>query len=346
MQNHKYTILFFMIFCSSLFWVTDLLAQSGGFAGSFSRMGFSPRGMAMGNAMTAVHQEGSYSYYNPAFAAMPSGNIQLDFGTAALEFDRQLHMINSHFQLPPIAGFSISLMNARVSDIDGRSSSGYHTGMLSTSEYQVIGNFGMRFSERTWGGVGIKYNMATLHEEVPNSSSIGLDAGLRTEPVSGWVLAFAVKDLLSSYSVDTTDLYGTNAASKNYTFPTRLIAGTAFEITEMWLLSFDFETRIQTSEINRLISDENPDSQTMVREELTSSSRYLRMGNRYRIHERASLRGGLQLNSPGEGNQIQSSAGFSLHLPYDRFSPSIDYAFMSEPSQLSTMHVFSIRLNL
>src|SRR6056297_2403234 len=92
-----YTLLIFIIFG----WTNELFSQenSGGFAGSFSRMGFSPRGMAMGNAMTSVVQEGSYSYYNPAFAALKSDMIQIDAGTALLPFDRRINMLHSHFQL-------------------------------------------------------------------------------------------------------------------------------------------------------------------------------------------------------------------------------------------------------
>jgi hypothetical protein len=346
MRIHKYSLTATLLLCSLFFWVPDLLAQSGGFAGSFSRMGFSPRGMAMGNTMTAVHHDGSYGYYNPALAAAPADGVQFDLGTAALRFDRQLHMLTSHFQLPPSAGFSVSLINARVSDIDGRSSSGYHTEMLTTSEYQVIGNFGLRFSDRFWGGIGIKYNLANLHDEIPNTSSIGLDAGVYIQPLSVWTLAFAVKDLLSSYSVDSSDLYGTDTAPRIYDFPTRLIAGTSYQLSELWLISFDFETRLQQSEINRLVSDHNGAGERMVRQDISSITRFARLGTRYLIHERITLRGGLQLNQPGDENQLQPSAGFSLHLPYDRFSPSIDYAFMREPSQLSTMHVFAIRLNI
>ena len=40
------------------------------------------------------------------------------------------------------------------------------------------------------------------------------------------------------------------------------------------------------------------------------------------------------------------SAGFSINLPFDRFSPSIDYAFVREPYGVANMHVFAIRMNL
>jgi hypothetical protein len=327
--------------------VAEVIAQSGGFAGSFSRMGFSPRGMGMGNAMTAVQTEGSFAYYNPALAARPAGDIQLDFSTAALRFDRQLHMAHAHFSLPPSAGLSFSLINARVSDIDGRTQSGYHTDYLSASEYQLIGNFALRFTDRFWGGIGLKYNLANYHRDLPKSSSIGLDAGLRLQIHPDISVAVAVKDLLSEQNVNSSDLYGTERTDHSQSFPTRLIAGISFDLSEQWLISFDIENRYQSSEISRMVEGDSGESQArMVRENTTSTSNFARLGARYQIHERLTIRGGLQYIDIGEENVLQPSAGFSIHLPYDHLSPSIDYAFMREPSQLSTLHVFAIRLHI
>ncbi|TVR16632.1 MAG: hypothetical protein EA391_07540 [Balneolaceae bacterium] len=346
MKSVKPILLFILI---ASFGAADAIAQSGGYAGSFSRMGFSARGMAMGNAMTAVHHEGSYAYYNPAMAAIPTETIQLDFSTAALRFDRQLHMVTANIQLPPSAGLSISLLNARVGNIDGRTSSGYHTGMLSVNEFQLIGNFAIRFSERIWAGVGIKYNLANYHTELPNSQNIGIDAGFRFALTNRLTFAVAIKDLLSEYRFDSSDLFGQNAGSVNvYSFPLRLITGTAYEVSDAWLLSFDAEFRFQSSDVLRADTtirtmDGFP---PMVRTEEISQTTFFRAGSRYSLHERVTIRAGFEFYDAGGENQLQPTAGFSLHLPYDRFSPSIDYAFVREPSQFSSMHVFSIRLHI
>lgn len=338
-----------LILCASLlmmlfFPIAEAAAQAGGFTGSFSRMGFSPRGMAMGNALTAVDREGNYGYYNPAHAAAYSEHIQLDVSSAALSFDRQLHMLSANFQLPPSAGLSLSLINARVTDIDGRSQSGYHTEMLSTSEYQLIGNFGIRFSERVRAGIGIKYNLANYHESVPNSRGIGLDAGLIVNPIQRLKIGIAVQDLIAENSVNTSDLYGTDMQASVGDYPRRLIIGSSYKVTDHLLFSVDFENRWQLSEINRFV--ENGSETQTERVEESSVSRYLRFGSSYLVHERFTLRGGFQIYDISYENQILPSAGFSIHLPYDRFSPSIDYAFMREASQISTMHVFALRLNI
>lgn len=325
--------------------VTELFAQEGGFTGSFSRMGFSPRGMAMGNAMTSVGREGNYGYYNPAHAAAFSEHVQVDFSSAALRFDRQLHMLSAGFQLPPTAGLSISLLNARVSDIDGRTQSGYHTENLSTSEYQLIGNFALRFSDHVRAGIGIKYNLANYHESVPKSSGIGLDLGILIKPADRINIGVTVQDLIAQSDINTSDLYGTDLSSNSTrNYPVRLITGISFEKSEDLLFSLDYETRWQTSIQNRMTETEA--GVRTEREEISTSSRFIRFGSSYSIHERFTLRGGVQIFDIAHENQVLPSAGFSINLPYDRFSPSVDYAFMREPSQISTMHVFALRLNI
>lgn len=325
--------------------ISNLSAQdnSGGYIGSFSRMGFSPRGMAMGNAMTSVTQEGSYTYYNPAFAAIQSEFVQLDAGTAVLRYDRQLNMVNSHFQLPPSAGFSLSLLHGRVGNIDGRDLNGYHTEELSTNEFQVIGNFGLRFSESFWAGIGLKYNLSRYHDDMPTTSGVGLDLGILIKPISKLNIGITVQDLLAAYRFNSSDLYGTNTGNNEQFFPVRVIAGTSYQLNNFWLISLDFEHRRHSFDE---LSTQVEESQSFTRTEETSVSYFMRAGTSYQLHERFTLRAGMQFNELGEENDLQPAAGFSIHLPYDTLSPSIDYAFVREPSGLSSMHVFAIRLNL
>ncbi len=181
--------------------------------------------MAMGNAMNSVTSEGSYSYYNPAFAAIQSDFIQVDAGTAIISFDRRLNMVHSHFQLPPSAGLSISLLHGRAGKIDGRDLNGYHTENLSTNEFQLIGNFGIRFFNSFWAGIGLKYNMARYHPEMPTTTGIGIDLGILIKPLSKLHLGITVQDLLASYRFNSSELYGTDAANKQQFFPVRVITG-------------------------------------------------------------------------------------------------------------------------
>jgi len=324
-------------------------AQAGGFAGEFTRIGFGPRGMAMGNAMIAVSDEGSYAYYNPALAAHPSPNgVQIDISTFLMEFDRQIHNVNAQFRLSPTASFNFGLINARVSDIDGRTQSGFHTESLSTDEYQLLSNFGLRISENIWGGIGFKINFADLNEDVTTNTAVGIDLGLYAYIFDGFTAGFAIQDLFTSYDTNTENLFGDNAGNSNQNFPTRFKIGAAYRPLTKLLVSSEYEIRSQSSEVVRSAVELFEGIPTVItrRENVNTSSQFLRFGSRYLIHESITLRSGLQLIDLEFETETIFSAGFSLHLPFDKFKPSIDYAFYREPNNISNIHVFALRLHI
>ncbi|MDZ7659213.1 MAG: hypothetical protein U5J89_08035 [Fodinibius sp.] len=197
------------------------IAQNGGSAGSFSRMGFGPRGMAMGNALISNTTNGTFSYYNPALIAQSTGT-QVDFSTAAMSFDRSLNTASGTFELPPTAGASLSLINANVSDIDGRTSSGYHTDMLSTQEYQIAAAFGQQISDHLSVGIGLKYYISDLHNDLPNATTLGLDVGVLYMFSDRLQAGAVIRDLLASYSWSSGTLYGDNSSARTDAFPTQL----------------------------------------------------------------------------------------------------------------------------
>lgn len=327
----------------------ELLAQSGGMTGAFSRIGFGPRGIAMGNALTSVTEEGSYGYYNPALAASPGQTIQLDFASAALSFDRQLHMVSTHFQMPPSAGISLSLINARTGNIDGRTSSGYHTDMLSTSDYQLLSNFGIRLSDTLWAGIGIKFNLANYHEELSKSTGVGFDIGFRKAFGQRLAIAFTAQDLFATNRFDTASLYGTTtSAETRQDFPRRFTLGSSYRFSDELLFAVDYQVQVQNSEILQAVTDfidGRPVNRT-VREEVTTNTQLIRSGVSYTVHERITARAGVRFLDLNHEMVVRPSAGFSLHLPFDRLTPSVDYAFAREPGGISNMHLFSIKIHL
>jgi hypothetical protein len=309
-----------------LFWgfAISAFAQSGGTAGSFSRIGFGPRGMAMGNAFTSVTNDGIYSYYNPAIAAYaPEGN-QFDLATSAMSFDRTFSTANATFKLPPVAGITVSILHAGVSDIDGRSGSGYDTGMLDTNEYQLAAAWGRRIGDSFSIGLGFKYYLSDLHTNLSVAKTAGLDLGLLYTFSDRLRAGFTVQDLLASYSWNSSSVYGDESSNQVDKFPTIVRVGISYDITQKWLASL---------EGGRLIHE-------------NISRNNLRIGSSYLLHERITARAGWQideLSSLDASNHF--SAGFSVHLPFDVLSPSVDYAFVQEANNIY-MHTFGLRLNL
>nr|WP_249066872.1 hypothetical protein [Halalkalibaculum roseum] len=279
----------------------------------------------MGNALTATHTEGVYAYYNPAHAAFSDGGNQIDLSTALMSFDRRFNSLNATFKLPPSAGLTISLLNANVKDIDGRTASGYYTSDLKTSEFQLSTSFGINISTKLALGVGVKLNLADYHPEVSPARGVAFDIGALFRLSNKLSLGFTAQDLLASYSWNSSDLYGDESlGDRTETFPTRLNLGAAYYLKSVLI----------ASSFGYLIHDEEHFEQAKV-------------GVSWLVHQRISLRGGWQIDDLNNITDAQRpGAGFSIHLPFDILEPSVDYAYLKEPSGVSSMHVFGLRLNL
>lgn len=329
-------------------WPVASIAQNGGFAGASTRIGFGPRGLAMGNSLTAVTSQGTYGYYNPALSAIPKTGPQIDFSVASLEFDRALQTASVAVDLPPKAGISFYLLRAGVSDIDGRTLSGFHTNFFNSNEFQLATAFGIRLSNSVYGGFGVKINVADLADDLSTETNFGIDFGLLAKVTNKVNIAFTVQDLISEYTFNSGSLFNSNQ-SQNVTnsFPTRVKFAAAYQ-EEKWVFTSEFETRIQRSDIIErevIVFDGTPDILENT-STVTTSSTLLRFGGAYDIHERLTLRSGYRFTDLTDPNSRSFSAGFSIHLPFDKFAPSIDYAFVSEPFQISDIHIFALRLNL
>lgn len=325
-------------------------AQEGGYAGAFTRMGFGPRGMAMGNAMTSVEDEGIYAHYNPALAAGVI-NDQFDVSVAAMAFNRSLNAVNAAFKLPPNAGIDIGILNAGVGNIDGRSSSGYFTGYFSTEQYQFFADFGVKLSHKLQAGVGIKLTYANFSKAVPAALGTGFDLGLLFQPTKHLSIGFAAQDLLSYYRWDTQKLYGTSGSLETKDrFPTRLKLGASYRFfNNKLLVSTDFENRIEYAShlLTQVSNTFGTPQQYIVSHGVILNTQQLRFGAAYRIDNHITVRAGWQFNDlRNTQNSNIPSVGFSIHLPFDELSPSIDYAFLKEPNGVSYMHVFALRLEL
>jgi len=301
------------------------MAQPAGYAGSFSRIGFGPRGIAMGNAIMATANEGIYAYYNPAHAAYSKTGSQIDLSTSLMSFDRSLNSLNATFRLPPSAGLNISLLNANVEGIDGRTSSGYYTSELKTSEYQLMTSFGINLSPKIALGLGIKLNLADYHPEVSPAKGVGFDIGaiyMASENLSFGVTA---QDLLATYSWNSAELYNEESLGETTErFPPRLNLGA----------SYRFQSVLAAASFGMLIHEREQFQQ-------------LKVGLSWPLHERISLRSGWQIDDIRNiAHSHRPGAGFSIHLPFDILKPSVDYAYIREPGGVSSMHVFGIRMNL
>ena len=339
-----------MLLLIPLLALQDAEAQSGGFSGAYTRMGFGARGMAMGNALGTVSQEGVFAHYNPALASYASNN-QVDLSTALMSFNRSLHSLNVTFPLPPKAGLNIGLLNANVYDIDGRTSSGYHTGMLSTHEFQLFAAFGLQIAPRFRLGVSAKLHHANFYSNISNTTGAGFDIGLIAEPLNHWRIGFTIQDLISEYTWNTNPIYGTlGGRNRSDPLPVRHRFSSSILFPQAGLLvSSEFEIQRQSAEYQRFeyLDNRIPSQNATQTENVTTGSLLFRIGAAWSAHERVTLRGGWEIMDLEYIVETQKfSAGLSVHLPYDLMSPSVDYTFVREPLGIAGMHVVSLRLSL
>lgn len=325
------------------------VAQNGGFAGASLRLGFGPRAMSMANAATATTSEGIYPYYNPALAAEITNFVQTDLTASSLQFDRIYQNAGAHFKLPPNAGIYIGLIRSGVKNIDKRSLSGYPLGTDDLSEYQLLTSFGLRFNPNLQGGISFKISYANYHQEITPATAVGVDLGLLYKLSPTLNFGFSVQDLFAAYTWNSGDLYGlTQSRNVINTFPTRFKWAFSYQ-QKLFTVAAEYEVQSLTSEVpvETLYTGESgiPDVISSL-ETIHTNTNMVRMGGAWKAHERFTLRAGYQITDLEQASSNSFSSGFSIHLPFDTFAPSIDYAFVREPYGVANMHVFALRLHL
>ncbi len=293
------------------------LAQIGGAPGSYSRMGFGARGMGMGNAMTAVISGDVSGYYNPAVIPLaPYRDISGSFGLLSL--DRSLNFIGFTETLPPDAGVSAGLINAGVSNIDGRDEDGVQTGLMKTSEDQLFLGFGLKFQSGFSFGLNLKVLYYHLYTDF-TSVTAGLDFGVMYRANSALTFGVTVKDVNSKYKWDSTPLYSDQGTTSEDPFPLLVTGGAAWMLPDsIGLISSD----IEFSNVN---------------------TAFLRVGAEIPVVRELTLRAGIdRIDLKQKGTGASPAFGFTITRALGDWTPSVTYVYVVEPFAPSGMHVITL----
>ncbi len=305
------------LLCLIVFTATIALADSP-YVGAFSRMGYGARGMGMGNALVAVNSGDISTYYNPALASF-SAKKTAAATVGILSLDRSLNFLNYTQPIHPAGGFSLGLINAGVSKIDGRNSDGVHTEDYSTSENQFYLAFANRMTENLSLGVAVKMYYSKLFEEV-SSSTVGFDIGGVYQVIPGLTIGASLQDINSKYNWNTSDVYGTDAKNPKDKFPLVKKIGAAYDWIEQGLIvSFEYEST-------------------------SASTQIIRMGAEYTLMENISVRGGFDRWELGNDNAAgtKPSFGFTARRSFGDWTPAVTYAFIFEPFSSHDIHVITL----
>jgi len=303
--------------------------------GAFSRFGFGPRGIAMGNSISAVKQGELVSYYNPALSVFQTGNA-FQAGYSFLSLDRKLNFLsftrrfdfyssrdsaNENRKPRTSAGVCVGLINSGVSNIDGRDNEGGKTGMLSTSENQFFLSVSIKFSEKIAAGFSTKFYYYKLYQDM-TSTGVGFDAGILYTASQNLSWSFVLTDLNSKYSWDSSPLYDVQGTLSVNKFPTGKKVGVAYKVDEYNLITsgeYYFDN---------------------------IGTKIIRAGAEYNPIDKFIMRAGFDNYQLNNGDQsFQPSFGFGYETLFSQFILGFDYAFMYEPYSAQDRHIISLRMN-
>lgn len=294
------------------------VAQTAGTAGNFARMGFGARGIAMGNALTAVTSGDLASYYNPAVSAFSLKRTASATFTF-LSLDRSLNFLHYTQSVEPTAGISFGLINAGVGEIDGRDSEGNHTENYSTYENQFFLSFSNKVHENVALGITVKLYHSKLFDEV-KSTTVGFDVGACVIITENLTAGLAIQDLGSKYIWDTKDIYPDpyGTTTTDY-FPSLRRVGIAYTIPKL----------------NALITAEYENS--------SEKTDILRGGIEISPHEHVTIRGGVdRIDFSDEATGIKPTFGFAVRKPLGGYTPALSYAFVAEPYAPRSFHMLTL----
>ena len=308
---HKYLI----IIITSLSFAADY----AGYSGTFLRMGTSARSLAMGSGFTAEIDQGFSAYHNPASVAFLNKR-QLAFSHHALNLDRRLMMSSISTGIPPTAGLGVAWVSSGVDNIQGRSTSGYKTQILSTSEDAIFISFAQRITP--WLALGI--NVKILNHQLPMNESqlagkgTGFDIGFMILPEEKLRFAFMIQDLNTNYHWNTGQVFEGEGRIYKESFPTMYRLGTTFTFQRIYFVG----------DIGVVANQDDILGMTM------------RFGGEYHLSENYFIRGGF-------GNS-RFSLGAGLNFTFLNLNDAFfDYAVVIEPHSASQgmIHVFTYAFN-
>ena len=169
---------------------------AGGQAAAFLRLGVGARAIAMGNAYTAITNEVSAIYWNPAGLGLLEQR-QFVGMYSVLPLDRQHSFLAYAHPLMHNLSIAAGWIHFGVSDIDGRDINGNPTGNFNDSENAFLMAAGYKIGFMSIG-VTAKY----LHHTLANSSASGFsfDSGIKINLLKMLSLGFVVQDLAGTMS--------------------------------------------------------------------------------------------------------------------------------------------------
>jgi hypothetical protein len=237
-------------------------AESAGRAGAYLKMGVGARALGMGSAFTAVANDSTAAFWNPAGLARLK-KAEASFMHADLSMDRDYNFFNyahplkdrngndqgvvalSHIsfgvdgipetKLATLDQFGTSLpagTELPATRPDGSYWPGESVQIFSyfdDTEKSTFGSYARKLSDRWYGGINLKYLSQDLFTN--SADTFGLDLGFMYEANEKATLGLSIRDIGESLEWDTP-------SGQSDRIPTTL-AGIAYQANEKLMLAAD-----------------------------------------------------------------------------------------------------------
>ncbi|MDD3147670.1 MAG: PorV/PorQ family protein [Candidatus Riflebacteria bacterium] len=246
----------------SLGTMSTAFAESAGQAGAYLKMGVGARALGMGSAFTALADDSTASFWNPAGLARLEKN-EGSFMHADLSMDREYNFFNyahllkdkngkskgvvalSHvsFGVDGIPETRLATQHAdKVTALNGtepatNANGDYNPGdpvwifgYFKDTEKNTFGSYARKLSDKFYGGVNVKYLKQELFTN--SASTWGLDFGFLYESSEKTTLGLTFRDLAENLDWDT-------ASGHSDRVPTTTTFGIAHKANDKLTLAAD-----------------------------------------------------------------------------------------------------------
>ncbi|HVP58088.1 MAG TPA: PorV/PorQ family protein [bacterium] len=164
-------------------------------AGPYLRMGVGARALGMGGAFTAISDDATAAYWNPAGLAKIE-NIEATFMYAAnMAVDRQLNYA-AYAQWLGVGGLGVSWLNAGMSDMPKRDNTGTSLGTDDYADNAIMFSYGMEVGSMMLGGTA-----KILHQNIMGTTEtgFGVDVGGLLNVSDNVTAGLMIRDIGSQY---------------------------------------------------------------------------------------------------------------------------------------------------
>lgn len=294
--------------CLGLFLPNDIAAQDGGDSGAFLRLGMGTRALGLGGAFTAVADNGTAVYWNPAGIAWVQRRWA-DVMYRRMPLDRRQFMAVYTQELKPGGGIGLAWVNVGVDGIDGRDLNGQPTGTLTDSENAIFFSFSPQFSQKVSAGLSMKFLYNRLAGQT--AKGFGGDLGVLVRPVKPLSIGLLFRDIGTRITWNTEGLFDQNVRRQE-TFPRSLVAGAAYRMLQNHVLIAADVEKAQ------------------------------RRDTAYRMGAEIGLPGGFAARTGLNDGQLAAGAGFVMALKSAQVR--FNYVFITNRIGLNETHAFEWEL--